>query len=173
LVSTKELEEPTLLEFDGLHPSELKLDIKKVKTFHTIKARVMLHKTATGISADFEVTFAVDMVCVRCVEVFCRKFHISSHLDYLEGKDPLTQREKIELNRIDIEKVYYRGHRIDLSVGIREAIVLSFPIAPLCRDNCRGLCPVCGVNLNREECNCTTETIDRFTPKNLKVKKDR
>ncbi|RKX30915.1 MAG: DUF177 domain-containing protein, partial [Verrucomicrobia bacterium] len=40
---------------------------------------------------------------------------------------------------------------------LREALVLRIPIYPLCREDCRGLCPRCGANLNREQCTCAPE----------------
>ena len=64
----------------------------------------------------------------------------------------------------DADNIYYIGSRIDLSVGIRETIVLSIPIALLCKANCRGLCPVCGKNKNKEKCDCKTEKVGLFTP---------
>ena len=43
---------------------------------------------------------------------------------------------------------------------IREAVLLELPYAPVCREDCKGLCPVCGVDRNRESCSCNTERID-------------
>lgn len=43
---------------------------------------------------------------------------------------------------------------VDVTGDLREALVLRIPIYPLCREGCRGLCPGCGANLNREECTC-------------------
>ncbi|MDQ0417369.1 uncharacterized protein J2Z48_001542 [Croceifilum oryzae] len=49
---------------------------------------------------------------------------------------------------------------IDLDPYIREALILTIPFAPLCREDCKGLCPVCGANKNVRECSCVTERID-------------
>jgi len=46
---------------------------------------------------------------------------------------------------------------IDVTPDLREALVLRIPIYPLCREDCRGLCPRCGANLNREQCTCAPE----------------
>lgn len=50
--------------------------------------------------------------------------------------------------------------QLDLSPSIREELLLSIPISPLCRPDCKGLCPICGENRNMVECNHTVETID-------------
>ena len=55
---------------------------------------------------------------------------------------------------------YYREGTIDLKEDVREAIILAFPLKPLCRPECRGLCPHCGRNLNEEKCECREEKID-------------
>ena len=167
------MEETILLEFNKLSASELHLDIKNVKKIHNVNAKIKLHKTATDIASDFEVDFVADLACIRCLEEFSKKLHVSIHLDYIEGKDPLSKIEKIELHRMDIDTIYYKKSQIDVSVGIREAIIFALPIAPLCRENCLGLCPVCGRNLNKKKCDCKIEKVGLFTSKNTKVKKNR
>jgi uncharacterized protein len=54
----------------------------------------------------------------------------------------------------------YRDESIDLGHVVLEQFVLALPMKPLCQDECRGLCPVCGANRNREACECKQEWID-------------
>jgi uncharacterized protein len=49
---------------------------------------------------------------------------------------------------------FHDGVSLDIGVEVREALLLSVPIQPLCREDCRGLCPGCGANLNQEPCTC-------------------
>ena len=49
---------------------------------------------------------------------------------------------------------------VDLTPEIRESILLEIPQKPLCSDDCKGLCPVCGIDRNKQDCNCETETVD-------------
>jgi uncharacterized protein len=88
------------------------------------------------------------------------------HLEYVEGEDPYAKIENVELTAHDADKVYYRGPQIDLAVGIREAIMLSQPIMQLCKEDCQGLCPVCGINLNSQSCSCKKEKVGAFAPQN-------
>jgi uncharacterized protein len=60
----------------------------------------------------------------------------------------------------DLGLAEYRDETIDLGEVIREQFYLALPMKPLCQDACKGLCPVCGVNRNRETCNCTQEWVD-------------
>ena len=57
------------------------------------------------------------------------------------------------------EEEVYSGKVIDLDPLVREQLVLSLPAYPVCREDCKGLCPVCGANLNERECGC-----DRHVP---------
>jgi uncharacterized protein len=55
----------------------------------------------------------------------------------------------------DLETSYYRGDQIDLKELLREQFYLALPMKPLCREDCHGLCPQCGTNLNTGTCACT------------------
>jgi uncharacterized protein len=146
-----------------LRPSELGLPSEKTRKFKKIDALVTLRNISTGITVTFTVNYVADLVCVRCLTPFTKSFAVTTHLDYIEGVDPCAKIERIELQSTDIDRVYYQGSYIDVGIGIREAIILSVPIAPLCVEDCRGLCPVCGKNINEQPCKCKTETIGSFT----------
>jgi DUF177 domain-containing protein len=57
------------------------------------------------------------------------------------------------------EEDVYKGKVIDLDPIVREQLLLAVPTYPVCKDDCKGLCPVCGANLNDRECGC-----DRHVP---------
>lgn len=57
------------------------------------------------------------------------------------------------------EEDVYKGKVIDLDPIVREQLLLALPTYPVCKDDCKGLCPVCGANLNDRECGC-----DRHVP---------
>ncbi len=161
-----EIKEREILVFDDLEEKELNLAEKKYFTsLKIVNARISITKKALGVSADFNVQFNVELTCARCLTSFTQDFNESLHLDYVAGKDPLLSSEKVELKSGDIDKVYYTGPDIDLSIGIREIIILAIPPAPLCSKDCKGICPICGKNLNREKCNCKIIKSGLFTPK--------
>jgi uncharacterized protein len=56
----------------------------------------------------------------------------------------------------DLETSYYRDDQIDLDELLREQFYLALPMKPLCLEECRGLCPQCGTNLNAGACACDT-----------------
>ncbi|HUP28016.1 MAG TPA: DUF177 domain-containing protein, partial [Chloroflexia bacterium] len=52
------------------------------------------------------------------------------------------------------------NHMMDLSEPVRQAILVALPMKPLCREDCKGLCPNCGANWNDGLCDCTPEQMD-------------
>jgi uncharacterized protein len=58
------------------------------------------------------------------------------------------------------EPIPFSGDDLDLTAPVRESLLLELPMKPVCREDCVGLCPVCGANLNLERCGCRAETAD-------------
>ncbi|MDZ4723756.1 MAG: DUF177 domain-containing protein [candidate division Zixibacteria bacterium] len=75
----------------------------------------------------------------------------SSKLDVIE--DPVAD---------DEDYVYFVGSdlRVDVTEPVRQALILSLDLKPLCSEDCKGLCPSCGTNLNERTCGCKREQID-------------
>ena len=63
-------------------------------------------------------------------------------------------RELFEVEPIDGQTYPIEGEEIDLELPVRDALLLDLPAAPLCRDDCAGLCPSCGIDLNQFTCSC-------------------
>ena len=68
-----------------------------------------------------------------------------------------TDKEEVELIEEDMEVHFLRGEEVDLDEIIQEQVYLSLPIKFLCKEDCMGLCSICGNNLNRENCQCNRE----------------
>jgi len=167
-----------LLEYYDLHVTELNLDKNKSAKLNQISAVVTLQKSAMGIGADFRVRYHGEFTCMRCLQKFTQDNDVELRLDYVEGNDPYLHAENVELTAHEADRVYYRGSHIDLSVGIREAIILSLPITYMCKDDCSGLCPVCGVDLNKNRCSCKDAKTGLFmsrpcVPQKMPAKKKR
>jgi uncharacterized protein len=91
--------------------------------------------------------------CGRCLEDFTAP--VAADFDLLLAPRPLTPGPpEEELSAAELDRDFYAGEVVDLETILREQIILMLPLKPLCIDTCRGLCPRCGVNLNRETCNC-------------------
>jgi uncharacterized protein len=104
----------------------------------------------------------VETACVRCLELFAMKLHQDLDLLYLpqsENVGPEDDSER-ELSDKDMAVGFYQDDKIDLKQVIWEQVYLALPMKPLCKEDCRGLCPQCGTNLNLSMCSCERETVD-------------
>jgi len=164
LYDIREMAERIRLSFTGVTAEELGIPPGQGPALKDVKVQVRLLKVPDGISADFETEFSALLTCVRCLEDIETRINEQYYLDYIEGTDPHQKSETVVLDPREIERVYFRGHEIDLGVGIREMLILALPIAPVCRPDCAGLCPACGRNLNRGKCRCRPVTAELFKP---------
>ena len=78
---------------------------------------------------------------------------------------------EIELAPGDLSQSFYEGTEVDLTPLVYEQVMLALPTRPLCGEECRGLCPQCGINRNSGQCACATEAGDpRWAAlRNLKI----
>jgi uncharacterized protein len=86
------------------------------------------------------------------------------------GKAAADDDEGPEITDEDLDLFPFDGERIDLEPLFREQFVLAIPYAPLCMENCKGLCQHCGTNLNTGSCSCAPPIDPRLAPlKGLKI----
>jgi len=112
----------------------------------------------------------IDVDCSRCLEY--TSLPIGSDFAYTLIPAKAETREDLELKPEELEICYYQGDFIDLAPIICEQIILQIPIKVLCKEECKGLCPHCGTNLNTSSCNCNLNFVDdrMAVLKNFRVK---
>lgn len=95
--------------------------------------------------------------CARCLAAF--PVEITKDFSVvLTPEQPLTG--EIELAPGDLAESFYSGTEVDLTRLVYEQVLLALPTRPLCDEECRGLCPQCGVNRNTTQCSCKVESGD-------------
>jgi len=114
-------------------PEELDLDTEIIKFSGPLKAKAAVTKSYDAISVVLSLSAPMLISCSRCLEQINSGFNKEFELHYAADK---------------LEPI------IDIDPDIREEVILSYPINPLCNVNCQGLCPRCGHNLNEGGCNC-------------------
>ncbi|MFB3148284.1 MAG: DUF177 domain-containing protein [Thermodesulfobacteriota bacterium] len=121
--------------------------------------RVLKEVTVTGI-----VQLSIQTSCSRCVEPV--RIELSPYVSLV-----LSPADKISDEDDDLEHETYRDDEIDLSNYLMEQIAISLPVKVVCNEDCKGLCTICGTNLNQETCTCESEKVNpRFAIlKNLKI----
>ena len=131
-------------DFRLVGPVELTGDIRK----DAQKVRLTGHLRAT-----------LECTCGRCLEPFPVAVDTTFDLLFLPAAVN-TGDDDQEVEADDLGVSFYKDDVIDLRQLIREQFYLALPMKPLCRDDCKGLCPVCGINRNREVCSCDSAWVD-------------
>jgi len=123
-----------------------------------IDVSVTLKRIRQTLYLEGRLCTEVEMGCSRCLEA--ARLPISAPFKYILTPTQAEQQEEQELSAEDLDSVYYQDDLIDLDPLIIEQVMLQLPMKVLCRENCRGLCPHCGINLNQHSCQCHDESID-------------
>lgn len=100
-------------------------------------ARLDVSRTSSGYALRLRFTSELSGPCVRCLEPAATVVEV----DAREVDQPPTRAE-------ELRSPYVSDGKLDVSRWAQDALVLAFPIQPLCRTDCAGLCAVCGESLN-------------------------
>jgi len=128
----------------GLHLSEVtssqEWDLNSQDITYTgdIKLEADVQRIGNNVNVHVKVYTERDVRCVRCLEKFHQTFSEEFNFNYLISDE----------NQI-----------LDITERVREELILNFPLKPLCRKDCKGICPICGKNLNYESCECKSQYI--------------
>lgn len=109
----------------------------------------------------------VSRECVRCLALFEESLSLPFEAEFqkpsnagvstnVKGKGVKGQDVSVDESASDEDVYPIIGNDIDLLPAIREHIILAAPLQPLCKEDCLGLCQVCGTNLNEGRCGCYT-----------------
>jgi uncharacterized protein len=106
------------------------------------------------VSVSGHLVARLGLVCGRCLDPFVQPIDQKLELFLLAHREGQEEEDEVELSERDMVVGYYRDRLIDLGEMVREQFVLAVPMKRLCRDDCKGLCVRCGINKNRESCEC-------------------
>jgi len=118
-----------------------------------------IHKDQRQFRLAGHVSTVLELTCSRCLEPFSVPIDAVFDLRYQPHTENAGEGER-EIEEDDLTTAFYENDAIDLGQLMREQFYLSLPMKPLCSDDCRGLCAVCGSNLNRATCECRPDWED-------------
>jgi uncharacterized protein len=130
-----------------------------------------LYADGTTMFASGTIKGELRVACGRCVAPATIKIDDKLRVTFVPGTDdPVAveaeveagDSEGLELEEDDLDLFHYDGETVDLEPLIREQFVLAVPYAPLCREDCKGLCPQCGADRNATACACESPLDPRF-----------
>lgn len=143
----------------------LSFDEDQIKIKGPVSGHLLLVKTKKEISAVLQDVYVdVELQCERCLTPYDDEVYIESAERMFF---PAKPEDDPDFN--DLFLINMRDLTIDLYDLIRQEIILHFPLISVCSKSCKGLCPHCGIDKNKKNCNCKEEDMDRQKPfKNLK-----
>lgn len=153
------------ISINDIPPEWLKLKVVGEKTFEHFRTitpyelTIEVLKKGENILLKGKIVCDIELQCSRCLSSFIQK--IDSTLDIeLRPLREINEEGYFELQKDDLDVGFYKGGVIDLEEIVSEQLFLNIPMKPLCSIECEGLCPQCGVDLNKNKCTCHLKGID-------------
>jgi len=161
LIEIKELELHPIDFEEEYRPGDLDLgpDLQQSAPLHAAGRAQLIeehhgkHQRIKDIRVSGELSTQLQLLRARCLEPVVQD--VSRKFDLLYrplGAD--AGREEISVTGAEAEISYYQGEGLLLEDAVREQVLLAVPLKVICREDCKGLCPHCGANLNVEQCSC-------------------
>ena len=154
-------------------PAGLGVAMARVPEGSPIDLDLRLESVLEGVLVSGSADLQVSAECSRCLETF--DWHEEIDLTELfrypttDARGAIVEEEDESEDPLPV----LQDDLIDLEPVLRDAVVLDLPLAPLCREDCKGLCPVCGTNFNTGSCQCHPTWVDPRLAVLEQLKKDR
>jgi uncharacterized protein len=111
-----------------------------------------------------ELKTVMEVPCARCLQRTRRPVAVDFDLFY-RSVQTIAREEEVELRGDDLDIGFFQGDGLLLEDALREQVLLALPMKSICRSDCAGLCPQCGLDRNLGLCTCPpAATDDRWTP---------
>ncbi|MEA3360340.1 MAG: DUF177 domain-containing protein [Thermodesulfobacteriota bacterium] len=116
---------------------------------------IKAYLTGRKVAVEGVLSTSLKLRCDRCLESYDEE--LSTKFRFFLSLIPYEGNLDIELSENDIDINFIDGKYLDSDQIIREQIVFNVPVKAICSTDCKGLCPVCGCNLNIETCSCSAK----------------
>jgi uncharacterized protein len=148
---------PDALDLGG--EARQRTPLKAVGRAEVVEEHHGKHKVLKDIRLRGRLSARLELDCARCLEPVAQDIAREFELLYRpQGAD--AGRAELSVTDAEAEIGYYQGDGLLLEDVLREQVLLALPVKITCRDDCKGLCPQCGKNLNQEQCSCQTPSED-------------
>ncbi len=109
----------------------------------TVKLDGSFYNRADVVHMDYSIKFTLNIVCDRCLKEFDREFNYDFKHIVVNS-----------VNKDNDEFIIADNYRVDVNEIALSDLLLELPTKLLCSEDCKGLCSICGCDLNESECNC-------------------
>ena len=129
------------------------LDLPPAEWRQPVRGELMVDRNGDQVSVRGRLKTAAQFECVRCLVGFTQSVDIPFEVFAERAGAGRRRDEEADLER-DSYMQFHDGRRLDLRAEVRETLLLELPLTPRCREDCAGLCPRCGADLNQGPCGC-------------------
>ena len=140
-------------------PGELSLDDERVKIIAEPEVKGTIRQDGSRVKLSGKIKGGLEVECDRCLKPVDLPVNSSFRLDYVSAEEYQRQ-QAVELDVDDLDLAVFESDAIDVDALVAEELLLAIPDQVLCKNDCLGICAVCGVDRNSAECNCETAEID-------------
>jgi len=154
------------ISFDAIVEPGLNLEIHDTEWFPEddcsrvgpVQAKLFLTRQNRRVFLEGRLNFTCRFACDSCLELYeeVQDFFFKIEFECLAASDPYWQSEEHQCPQADMDVEFLHEPEIDIHAMLSQQVILSVPAKRLCSQSCRGLCPSCGCNLNKEKCSCPT-----------------
>lgn len=141
-------------------PGELTLDGETAELGSEARVSGRASRRGEEIRVQGKIEAGVEVACDRCLAPVKVPLEVEFETAFIPQEKAAAAEENVELRDEDLVVDAFEGDAIDLDELVREQILLAVPSRHLCREDCKGLCPTCGADLNAGRCGCAHEETD-------------
>jgi uncharacterized protein len=141
------------------NPDELNPVDERVKLTAPATVNGKIRLAGNEVFVNGHVDTRAQVECDRCLKLIELPVNADFELEYITGSEYETS-AVAELTEAEMSVAVFDGEALDVDEIVKEQILLAVPTRMLCREDCKGICPQCGVDRNTGECNCETKEID-------------
>jgi uncharacterized protein len=171
-VDLKDLADEKLSFAAVFEPGIVDLAAENMRQIGSLDWIASAERTGSEIRIAGRLETTVELACSRCLEP--ARIRLSRPFDlFFRERDEVMfdEDEEVELDEGDMHTAFFTGTKLAIAEILREQILLALPMKVLCTVDCKGLCPVCGTNLNSGSCGCPAEEFNPHLDTLLEIKR--
>jgi uncharacterized protein len=140
-------------------PDEIELEEKTIRLIVPPELKGIVKPDGRRVQVKGSISTQAEVECDRCLQSINIPVEADFDVGYIRASE-YSADETHELEDDDLNISVVEDEIIDMDDLAREQVLLAMPTRSLCREDCKGLCPVCGINKNMQACTCESKEVD-------------
>jgi uncharacterized protein len=153
-------------------PDELPLEDEFARVVTDVRVEGRASRRGGEVLVAGTIDTAVELRCDRCANPIPFPVKLDFKAELVAAAPGEVGAEATELQAEDLDRSFFDGEFVEVDDLVREQILLALPARQLCRDECKGLCPTCGIDLNAQPCDCAHGETDPRWSALAEIKKE-